>query len=291
MNLETFRAQQQYVETPSGQISYVENGTGNSLAALFVHGVLLNGYLWRHQLTGLGDTRRCIAVDLLAHGSTNIKPDQDVAYDAQALMLKQLLDTLRIDSVDLVGNDSGGAIAQIFAANYPERVRSFTLTDCDAHDNWPPEAVKDFLQLVARGGLKGALETMLADRAFVRSDQGFGLWYERAADVADDTFATYLRPLVSSPARVRDLERFFAAWDNKQTVRIEQKLRALTVPTLIVWGTDDVFFDVKWSHWLARTIPGTKRRVEYAGARLLFPEERPKQFNEDLRAHFMSCLA
>jgi hypothetical protein len=39
-----------------------------------------NGYLWRHQLTGLGDTRRCIAVDLLAHGSTNIKPDQDVAY-------------------------------------------------------------------------------------------------------------------------------------------------------------------------------------------------------------------
>ena len=155
---------QQYVETPSGQISYVENGTGNSLAALFVHGVLLNGYLWRHQLTGLGDTRRCIAVDLLAHGSTNIKPDQDVAYDAQALMLKQFLDTLRIDSVDLVGNDSGGAIAQIFAANYPERVRSFTLTDCDAHDNWPPEAVKDFLQLVARGGLKGALETMLADR-------------------------------------------------------------------------------------------------------------------------------
>src|SRR6266403_1485045 len=68
MNLETFRAQQQYVETPSGQISYVENGTGNSLAALFVHGVLLNGYLWRHQLTGLGDTRRCIAVDLHAHG-------------------------------------------------------------------------------------------------------------------------------------------------------------------------------------------------------------------------------
>jgi len=136
----------------------------------------LNGYLWRHQLTGLGDTRRCIAVDLLAHGSTNIKPDQDVAYDAPALMLKQFLDTLRIESVDLVGNDSGGAIAQIFAANYPERVRSFTLTDCDAHDNWPPEAVKDFLQLVARGGLMGAIETMLADRAFVRSDQGFGLW-------------------------------------------------------------------------------------------------------------------
>ena len=61
-----------------------------------------------------------------------------------------------IDQVDLVGNDSGGGIAQIFAASlYPERVRSLTLTDCDAHDNWPPEAFKPFLAMAAAGGLRG----------------------------------------------------------------------------------------------------------------------------------------
>jgi pimeloyl-ACP methyl ester carboxylesterase len=276
----------QSVHTPSGHISYVENGQGP--VALFVHGVLLNSYLWRHQLAGLGDVRRCIAVDLLAHGATTIKPDQDVSYDAQAGMLAQFLDELNIADVDLVGNDSGGAISQIFAAHHPRRLRTLTLTNCDAHDNWPPEAVKEFLQLVAQGGLQGALKNMLTDNDAARSDQGFGLWYERVQDVADQTFAAYLRPLVSSPSRVCDLERFFAAWDNTQTVRIEEQLRALTVPTLIVWGTDDVFFDVKWSRWLERTIPGTKRRIEYEGARLLFPEERSKQFNEDLRAHFKS---
>ena len=37
-----------------------------------------------------------------------------------------------------------GAYGQIFAALYPERVRSLTLTDCDTHDNWPPEAFKPF---------------------------------------------------------------------------------------------------------------------------------------------------
>jgi pimeloyl-ACP methyl ester carboxylesterase len=112
---------------------------------------------------------------------------------------------------------------------------------------------------------------MLSDRDFVRSDDAFGLWYERVDDVADETFEAYLRPHVESPQRVRDLERFFAAWDNKQRVAVEKRLKALTAPTLIVWGTDDVFFDVKWSRWLERTIPGTMRRVEYRGARLRVP--------------------
>jgi pimeloyl-ACP methyl ester carboxylesterase len=284
MNRTAFEANRRSIATPSGQISYVENGTG--LVALFVHGVLLNGYLWRHQLAELSGTRRCIALDLMAHGATKIEPTQNLSYDAQATMLEQFLDAMDIDTVDLVGNDSGGGISQVFAANHPERLRSLTLTDCDTHDNWPPAAVKEFLELVARGGLGDALKKMLADRDFVRSDEAFGLWYENAENVSDETFAAYLRPLASSPTRVRDLERFFAAWDNTQTVALEDKLRTLNVPTLIVWATDDVFFDTKWSHWLARTIPGTKRRIEYEGARLLFPEERPAQFNEDLRAHW-----
>jgi hypothetical protein len=121
-----------------GTHHYTEQGTGP--VALFVHGVLLNGYLWRHQLEDLSDIRRCIALDLLAHGDTEIAPNQDVSVTANAKILKEFLDVLHIDQVDLVGNDSGGGIAQIFTALYPERVRSLTLTDCDAHDNWPPEA-------------------------------------------------------------------------------------------------------------------------------------------------------
>ena len=97
------------VEIPSGRISYLDQGSGP--VALFVHGVLLNSYLWRHQLAGLSDIRRCIAVDLLVHGDTEIAPDQDVSVTANAKMLKEFLDVLKIDQVDLVGNDSGGGIA------------------------------------------------------------------------------------------------------------------------------------------------------------------------------------
>ena len=272
------------VQTASGRIAYTEQGAGP--VALFVHGVLLNGYLWRHQLADLSDIRRCIAVDLLAHGETEIAADEDVSVTANAKMLREFLDALNIDQVDLVGNDSGGGIAQIFAALYPERVRSLALTDCDTHDNWPPEAFKPFLAMAASGGLRGTLDAMLADKSVYRSTAALGPAYEHPKQVSDESIEKYLRPLVRTEQRTHDLQRFLAAFDNKHTLAIEARLKTVRAPTLIVWGTDDVYFDVKWSHWLADNIPGTRRRVEFKGARIFFPEERWEEFDKELRAHW-----
>lgn len=272
------------IETRSGRIAYVEKGTGP--VALFVHGILLNGYLWRHQLEALSETRRCVAIDLLAHGDTEIDGRQDVSVTANAQMIGEFLDALRIEQADVIGNDSGGGIAQIFAALNPERVRSLTLTDCDAHDNWPPDAFRPFLEMVAAGGLRRTLETMLADKGVYRSAGALGPAYERPDRVTDATIETYLRPFLRTEGRLRDLERFLLAFDCKHTLAIETSLRTLKAPTLIVWGTDDVYFDVRWSKWLADTIPGTKRRVELQGARIFFPEERPEELNRELLAHW-----
>jgi pimeloyl-ACP methyl ester carboxylesterase len=287
MSGKEFFAGQRKVDTPSGSIHYVERGEGP--VALFVHGVLLNGYLWRHQLAQLGDLRRCIAVDLMAHGNTEISVGQDVSVTANAHMLAQFLDALRIDQVDLVGNDSGGGICQIFAALYPKRLRSLTLTDCDAHDNWPPEAFKSFVNMVAAGGLAQTLNAMLADKSVYRSPQALGLAYQRPEAVTDDTIETYLRPHIRSPQRTHDLERFVNAFDCRHTVDIEGPLRLLQAPTLIAWGTDDIFFDLKWSRWLEEAIPGTKKRIEVTDARIFFPEERAQEFNNALRAHWIAA--
>src|ERR1700689_4904596 len=266
------------VETPSGRISYASAGSGP--VELFVHGVVLNKHLWRHQLAGLSELRRCIAVDLLAHGDTEIAPDQDVSVTANAQMLKEVLDALQIDQVDVVGNDSGGGIAQIFAALNPERVRSLILTDCDTHDNWPPEAFKAFLEMAAGGGLRDTLYSMLSDKAIYRSPGALGPAYERPESVSDEDIEIYLRPLVRSEQRTRDLQRFLAAFDPRHPVTVEPRLRQLQAPTLIVWGTDDVYFPVKWAHWLAEAIPGAKPPIELAGARIFFPEERAEEFNQ-----------
>jgi pimeloyl-ACP methyl ester carboxylesterase len=272
------------VETPSGLIGYTDAGSGP--VALFVHGLLLNKHLWRHQFAALSGTRRCIAVDLLAHGDTEIKPGQDVSVTANAVMLREFLDALGIAQADVIGNDSGGGISQIFAALNPERVRSLVLTNCDTHDNWPPEAFKPFLAQAADGNLGAILHAMLSDKEAYRSPQALGPAYEDPASVSDQDIETYLEPLARTDDRTRDLQRFLAAFDNIHTVRIEGKLRALQAPALIAWGTDDIYFPVKWAYWLAGTLPNTDMPVELQGARIFFPEERPEAFNQLLRDHF-----
>jgi pimeloyl-ACP methyl ester carboxylesterase len=110
-------------------------------------------------------------------------------------------------------------------------------------------------------------------------------------NVSDEDIEIYLRPLVRSEQRTRDLQRFVAAFDNKHTVVIEPRLRQLQAPTLIVWATDDVYFPAKWAYWLAEAIPGAKPPVELTDARIFFLEERAEEFNQLLRDHLLAASA
>jgi pimeloyl-ACP methyl ester carboxylesterase len=272
-----------HARTRFGEIAYTERGKGP--AALFVHGVMLNGYLWRHVIDRVADMRRCIAIDLMAHGATRISADQDVSFTAQAEMLAAFCDSLGLDQVDLVANDSGGGIAQIFAAHHPDRLRTLTLTNCDAHDNWPPKAAEPLWNAAMQGHLGDIGRRLLGDVDAART--GFANVYEHPERISAETFQTYLAPLFADRQAIRNLERWFASsHDCSQTVVVEPLLRRLDAPTLIVWGTADIFFPVKWAYWLRGAIPGARQVVELEGAKLFFPEERPDEFAQALRAHW-----
>lgn len=251
--------------------------------------MLLNKHLWRHQLAGLADVRRCIAVDLLAHGDTDAHPGRDISVSANATMLLEVINALKIDQVDLIGNDTGGGIAQIFAANSPGRLRSLTLTNCDVHDNWPSNACRPFVEIAANGSLERTLVAMLTDKKIYRTLRALGPTYESAESLTEVQIETYIRPLIQSEKRINDLQRFIAASDNRHTVAIEEKLQKLNVPTLILWGADDTYFPMKWAFWLASTIPGAREPIEVPGAGIFLPDDRPEVFNQLLRNHMLDA--
>src|SRR5262252_4836477 len=145
MFLAGFDEHRRRITTPSADLSYVDVGTG--APALFVHGVGTNAYLWSGVVSALADMRRCIAVDLPLHGQSPARPDRRMTIGAFAEVLAELCDGLDLAGVDLVAHDTGGAFAQIFAARCPERLRSLTLTNCDTHDNVPPEAFAPTVEL------------------------------------------------------------------------------------------------------------------------------------------------
>ena len=68
-----------------------------------------------------------------------------------------------VTGIDLVANDTGGAVAQIFAARHPHRLATFTLTNCDTSGNLPPESFKPVVELAAAGQLAPTTVAMFAD--------------------------------------------------------------------------------------------------------------------------------
>jgi pimeloyl-ACP methyl ester carboxylesterase len=279
MDITTFHASRRYADVRCGRIAFFEKGEGP--AALFVHGVPLNGYHWRNIIERVQHRRRCIAIDLMALGYTEISPTQDVTFTAQARMLAEVMDALGIEKIDLIANDSGGAIAQIFAAHHPERLTSLVLTNCDVHDGWPPPQVLPIMEHARKGTLAPIFQPMLdrPDLARERYARGESVplfrSYADPSVLTDEVIRLYLRPLLSSQQRIESFQRYWLGFDNTHTVAIHSALKTLQIPTLIVWGVKDIFFDKKWAYWLKDTIPGARRVIEIADGRLFFPEDRP----------------
>ena len=281
MDMPKYEALKKIVHTPYGRIAYAEAGEGP--AALFIHGVFMNGALWRNAIEELRSQRRCIALDLPGHGATRASLGQDPSLEAHADMVAAFLDALGIDKVDVVGNDTGGAISQLFAVRHTDRVRTLTLTNCDAHDNVPPDAFKPQVELAKAGELTPFVAQVSDDLELARAQ--FAVGFEHPEDLSGEVIRGYLGPFKDVDL-AREVERRIASVRGDELVSVEEQLRALNVPTLIVWGTDDEFFETSWAYWLRDLIPGATEVVEIEGGKLFFVDERASELVPHLRKHW-----
>jgi pimeloyl-ACP methyl ester carboxylesterase len=278
-----FHAARRFASTASGRIAYVERGAGPT--ALFLHGLPLNGFQWRGALERLWPHRRCIAPDSMGLGYSEVPEGQSLAPEAQASMLVALLDTLAIPAVDLVASDSGGAIAQLFVARHPERVRTLLLTNCDVHEDSPPPALLPVIAAARAGTFADeVLAPQLTDKANARLATGLGgCCYTDPAHLTDEAVECYLTPLLSSPLRKAQFHGYTVALERNPLLAIEPALKRCQAPLRVVWGTGDTIFDPSGPDWLDRTFPRSRgvRRIE--GANLFFPEEVPDVIAEEAR--------
>jgi pimeloyl-ACP methyl ester carboxylesterase len=256
MNAAEFHQARKFADTTFGRIAFVEQGSRPGT------------------LDDLAPAHRCIALDLMGLGYTEIKPEQDLGFDQQAAMIAAFMDRLGLSQVDLVGNDSGASISHVFAARYPSRLRSLTLTNCEVHDLWPNAMLKAVFDQFADPSIVTGMKTMLEAPAVAR--QAFASVYENAERIPDEAFKTYFEPLLSSDERSNSMRRFLSLGNLKVLTSIAPQLRELKVPTLIVWGEADTAFDLKSPDWLKHNIGGVRRLIMVPGAKLFFPEEHPK---------------
>jgi haloalkane dehalogenase len=283
LDAKTFDASRKFANLPISNVAYVERGRG--LAALFVHGYPLNGFQWRGALDRLQTHRRCIAPDVMGLGYTQTPEGQTISPATQAEMLAQLLDSLHIDSVDLVANDSGGLVSQVFVAKYPHRVRTLLLTNCDVDQNSPPPLFLPLIDLAKKGTLVDRfIVSQLNDKQLARSPKGLGGAYTYPDRLTDETIETYFRPIVESLQKKAQMQEYTISLGVNPLIAIREDLRQWKGPARIVWGLKDPIFPVESADWLDRNLPGSRGVRKLEEANLFFPEEMPDVIAEEALA-------
>src|ERR1700688_2309626 len=125
------------IELSQGTIHYRDEGHGEPI--LFVHGLLVDGRLWREVTPALAETHRCIVPDWpLGSHRTALLAGADRSPRGMAALIAEFIAALELEHVTIVANDTGGAISQIFAAEHPEHLRGLVLTNCDCLENYLP---------------------------------------------------------------------------------------------------------------------------------------------------------
>ena len=272
------------VQTQSGPASYIDTG-GPGRPVLFVHGLGTSSYLWRHVIDQLDGHRRCVAVDLPLHGQTPAAADQDFSLPGFARFLAEFCEALQLTDIDLVANDTGGAISQVFAAGHPYLLHTLTLTNCEAHNNLPPRVLLPAVVL-AHVGLAARISPRLLRDIRRGRKRFYGLGYQDIENLPEDLARFWLESQFATPELARQNQRIMTSLHARDLLAVEPALARLQVPTLIVWGTGDIFFRRKWAYWLRDTIPGATEVVELAGARIFFPDERATELTAELRRHW-----
>ena len=243
------------VELPQGTIAFGESGSGEPL--VFVHGLLVDGRLWRKVVPRLETRYRCLVPDMpLASHRTPMNPDADLTPTGLARLLADYLEALKLEDVTIVANDTGGAISQVLAANHPERIKRLVLTPCDAFENFLPPMFRP-LQYAARVPplLTGAMQGMrLAPMR--RAPNAFGWLIKKEKD--DDLLGDWFKPFLSDAGIRRDAVKVLRGIDPSYTQEAAEKLRSFDKPVLLAWAKEDRFFKPKFAEQLAETIPGAQ---------------------------------
>ncbi len=186
-----------------------------------------------------------------------------------AAMVAELLEALGLEDVVLVGNDTGGAIAQITATTVPERLGALVLTSCDAFEHFPPPILKPFIAAARFApAFRAALQPM---RTRVGRRQAYGAL---AHTDIDGLAADWVRPALVDHRIRTDLRRFTGSLNRESTVRAGQRLPRFTKPALIAWADDDAFFPLDDGHRLASALPQSRFEV-ISGSRTFSMIDQP----------------
>jgi pimeloyl-ACP methyl ester carboxylesterase len=238
-----------FIDLMGMRVHYKDQGDSkDTLPLVLLHGTSSSLHTWDSIVQRLGPGKRIIRMDLPAFGLTGASPERAYSTGFYVRFVDSLLQRLDVRRCILGGNSLGGGIAWNTALADTSRIRALVLLDASGYPKKDEKGNLGF-KLAAMPGVASLLSSF-TPRALIRKS-------------LEDSY--------SDPARVNEalVDRYFelllregnrqATVDLFQSRRQPQpeRIRAIRVPTLIIWGQDDRLIDVENAGHFARDIPGS----------------------------------
>lgn len=230
-----------YTESDGARIYWEEHGSGPPLLLIMGLGYTLD--MWNRALPALAENYRTVVFDNRGVGRSDVPPGpysiQMMAADARAVM-----DAAGLDSAHVFGVSMGGMIAQEFALQYPELVKSLVL-GCTACGG--PKAVP---------AAPGVLHTLMA-RAQMTPEEAIRAMIQFVYDDAtpreriEEDLNIRRRTLASVEGYTWQVQAIIA-WQSYG------RLSQITAPTLVIHGETDKLVPPENGRLIAETIPGAE---------------------------------
>lgn len=253
-NWQAFRDAQQEIILPASQVAhipvsirYIDTGADKRGTILLMHGIPTWGFLYHAVIPILTEAGyRVIAPDFLGHGWSDRRDRFDRSFQDQARMIIALLSALRLERVNVVGHDTGGAVALILAIEHPHLLNRLVISNSVCYDSFDDDML-DFghpIRWKSRpvADILNALEASLA------------------AGISNNTRLTeefrqgIIAPWASEEGKL-SLIRNASALNANQTMALVDRHHTITANTMILWGINDPWQKSTDGQQLASEIP------------------------------------
>ncbi|WP_337190817.1 alpha/beta hydrolase [Qipengyuania oceanensis] len=269
-------APSQFLTLDDGQVVHLrDEGPKDALPVVLLHGSNADLHTWQPWVDRLKADYRVIRYDQIGHGLTGPSVSGNYERAEFEKTIDQVAGKLGLERFVLAGNSMGGGIAMGYAIDHPERLAGLVLVDAAGADI-QREGGGNLAFTLAGMPVVGDVLSQLLPRSLV--DKSFRQSVSNQAIVTDEAVDRYWE-LARYPGNRGATRKRFSA---PRIPFAEAQLRAVSVPTLVMWGEEDSLIRVEAARWYDGLLPNSTL-VVYPGIGHIPMEEAPDRSASDLR--------
>lgn len=237
-------------------IESINKSMGEGENVFFLHGLGGNIYNWAYQTKYFSETNNVVAIELPGHGRSSGKGGSSIEYYSD--LLKKFCDTMKLDSIVLIGHSMGGVVSLDFSFKNPDRVKALVLVATSAKFDIPTQKLME---------LKNDMESIFGSLEKAK---------DKMKDIDERLVTNDMMVLLGDVMAIKKYDGV-------------AHLSELKMPTLVVGGTEDVLAPVSYSEQLHSNIKNSLLRIiENAGHMVMV--EAHQEFNSVLEEFLLDLL-